>query len=61
MKNKFDENFDEFLISCGENEPDYEDSFGAGWESCKEEIIKELKSYPIYLLDDLIDKIEKEF
>ena len=39
MKN-YNDYWEEWLNECGEDEPDHEDDFSAGWHSCQETVLE---------------------
>jgi hypothetical protein len=70
MSDKF-KNFDNFVEECGEDEPDFEEAWFAGWDSCKAKILNMIeemdyyehigrKSYLYLDKDQLVKKINEE-
>jgi len=43
MRNKAQVKFSQFIKSCGEEEPDYESSWFAGWEAAEKFYKKRIK------------------
>lgn len=43
MSEAYNKAWDKWLDECGEEEPDHEDDFSAGWSACQEEVLKTLK------------------
>lgn len=62
MNEYYNRAWEEFLLTCGENEPEIEKEFAAGWNACKETILKRIGKPEDYCCDyvyDIANKIKE--
>lgn len=45
MREKFNSLYQLWIESCGEEEPDYDSSYGSGWNNCKKATLEILDKY----------------